>query len=108
MERDQSYPGCLFWLDPCYTKMDQHVLPQTKNLPMPGWGGQPLWQDCLLSHAALHGNRQGLWTEEGAGSQLPFPSSWMIHRLGRGVQSLRTTLVVVSLQTGSSYIVHSH
>lgn len=26
MEKEQSSPGELFWLDPCYSKMDQHLL----------------------------------------------------------------------------------
>lgn len=44
-------PGELFWLDPCYRKMDQHLLliKATKKLPMAGWGGQPLHQDCPFS-----------------------------------------------------------
>lgn len=81
MEKEQSSPGELFWLDPCYKKMDQHLL-QAKKLPMLGWGGQTLWQDCLLSHAADRGSRLGLWTQEGAGSQALFPSSWVICGLG--------------------------
>lgn len=82
MEREQSSPGELSWLDPCYRKMNQHLLRQAKKLPMPGWGGQPLWQDCLLSHAAAPGSRLGLWTWKGAGSRVLFPSSCVICGLG--------------------------
>lgn len=48
MEVEQISPGELFWLDPCYRKMDQHLLliQTTKKLPMADWGGQPLHQDC--------------------------------------------------------------
>lgn len=77
-EREQSSPGEFLWLDPCYRKMDHHLLQRAKKLPMPGWGGHLLWQDCLLSYAAALGSRLGLWTQEGRGSQVLCPSSWVI------------------------------
>lgn len=78
MEREQSSPGEFLRLDPCYKKMDHHPLQHAKKLRMPGWGGQPLWQDCLLSYAAAPKSRLGLRMQEGTGSQVLCPSSRVI------------------------------